>query len=181
MPDRVLNTPASLYAPATGILEADRQLHYPRNEVAETIEVSVPVTFRPAGLASPVTVKRDWLAELLPNGSNSYVGLFGTTPSTAGVGGSELSGGGYARVGHSAWVTSVTGHVVRRANVGPVRFSPFTADLTASAWGVWDAITGGTLLAFGYIRNSGGSVIVQAFAATDEPQFIAGELVVGIQ
>ena len=181
MPDRTLNAPVQLDTDSWLVNESDILLNYPRNETASTITASTAITFHAPGLCFPVSVKRTLLATVLPNGTPRYVGLFSSMPGADGVGGTELSGSGYARVSHSTWTTAVTGHVVRRMNVGAIQFPEFTGDLSARGFGIWDAATAGNLQAFGYIRNAGGQPVIMAFAATDEPRFLPLELVAGIQ
>lgn len=181
MPDRTLNAPVQLDTDSFLANESDILLNYPRNETPSTVEVITAVTFQTPGLCLPVSVKRDLLATVLPNGTPRYIGLFSSMPSSAGVGGTELSGSGYDRVAHSTWSTAVAGHVVRRMNVGAVQFPLLTGDLSARGWGAWDAASGGNLMAFGYIRNAGGQPVIMTFAANDEPRFLPLELVAGIQ
>lgn len=181
MPDRTLNAPVQVDTDGFLVDEAGIFLNYPRNEVASTELIENAVTFLAPGLCLPVTVKREILATYLPNGTPRYVGMFSSMPNSAGVGGTELSGSGYARVSHSSWTTAVVGHVVRRMNVGEVQFAALTGNLSARGWGIWDAASGGNLVAFGYIRTAGGQPVIMSFAATDEPQFLPMELIAGIQ
>lgn len=82
--------------------------------------------------------------------STLYFALFTTAP-TAGGGGTEVTGGGYARKGMAAnsanfAVISGTSPMV---NSVAIQFPLCTADWgTVVAWGIYDAATGGNLLFF---------------------------------
>ena len=60
------------------------------------------------------------------------VALFTTAPDDDGTGGVEVSGGGYARVSHSAWTSAANG---LKSNSGEIDFGDPTAD-----WGTVVAI-----------------------------------------
>lgn len=82
----------------------------------------------------------------------AYVALSSTTPSIAGTGVTEPSGGSYARVATSGatWGTAAAGSIT---NAAAITFPTATADWAAGAnmtHGVlYDAITGGTMIGFG--------------------------------
>ena len=82
------------------------------------------------------------------SGVNPYVGLFSTAPANDNDPGTELSGNGYARqaVTFGAPQTD-TGNVRKIENTNEPTFGPATADwLQAVAFGIFTAVTGGTLL-----------------------------------
>jgi hypothetical protein len=139
------------------------------------------VSARPPQYGIPLAQRQVELGRLIPNGVDSYVGLFSGLPSTSGTGGTEATGSGYARVAHSRWAFDVTGSIIRRINVGVITFPDLTAQLSVRGWGIWDAASGGNLLAFGLLRTGGGAPIVHTMSATDTPRFSHGELRVGIQ
>lgn len=80
-----------------------------------------------------------------------YVGLFTTLPGSGGSGGTEASGGGYARIAvanNSANFPAASNGVKRNAN--PIQWPAFTQDMpTFVGAGIWDASTGGNLLYWG--------------------------------
>lgn len=97
----------------------------------------------------------------IPALNQSYVGLFTVTPTDAG-GGTEVTGGSYARVAVAStlanWAgtqaagstTSSTGTGGVSSNNGAITFPAPTADWgTVVAFGIFDALTGGNLLFFG--------------------------------
>lgn len=80
--------------------------------------------------------------------SGLYVGLFTAMPNDDATGGTEVSGGSYARVQHgpgdAQWNVSSPGVVT---NAGDITFPQATADWGQLVGvGVWDAATGGNLL-----------------------------------
>ena len=79
-----------------------------------------------------------------------YLALFSTLPA-GGVAGTELAGGGYARVPitntTTAWPTAVAG---AKSNGLAIVFAPATVNWAqAVAFGLFDAATGGSLIAAG--------------------------------
>ena len=122
------------------------------------------------------------IAGALPNGTARYVGFFTVEPTADdGTGGTEATGSGYARKSHSAWTTTTVGEVTYGINNGAVTFTALTADLEdIVAWGVWDAASGGNLIAFGPLLDVAGNEITQTFTSGNNPQFPDGELKVGI-
>ncbi len=70
-----------------------------------------------------------------------YVALWTVAPSDDGVGGTEVSGGSYARIAHSAWNAA---SAKSKTNNGEINFGDPTADWgTIVAATVMTAITGG--------------------------------------
>lgn len=104
--------------------------------------------------------------------ATTYVALFTTAPtSDAGTGGTEVSGGSYARIGitsSSGWSAISGGATVAEqiSNAGVVTFATPSANWgTVVAVGLYDALTVGNLLYFATITpqviNSG---VVASFA-----------------
>lgn len=81
-----------------------------------------------------------------------YVGLFTTTPQMpAGTGGVEVNTGGYARQ-PITWTVSGSGPSVA-SNAALVQFPTATADWgTVVGAGIFDALTGGTLIDAGNLQ-----------------------------
>lgn len=125
------------------------------------------------------------LSRALPNGTAVYVALFTTlptSPAAAGTGAVEVSGSAYARVACSSWTQHAT-NTLRRQNNAAVTFAALTGAVSGVVgWGLYDALTGGNLIAYGPMRSaSGGAATSRSFIATDQPQFAVGELWVEIQ
>lgn len=84
--------------------------------------------------------------------ASTYVGLFTALP-VGGIGGTEVTGGSYARVE----VVSTTGNWTapsngETANVAPIKFAVPSANWgDVLGVGIWSASTGGTLLLHGSI------------------------------
>lgn len=87
--------------------------------------------------------------------SNVYVSLFSTAPALDGTGGTEISGGGYARAtvaqGSASWNAQAGGGISGTAeyitNNAAITFPTATADWgTVVAAGIYDAATSGNLL-----------------------------------
>lgn len=79
-----------------------------------------------------------------------YVALYTVAPSDTG-GGTEVSGGGYARQS-MAFGTASSGSI---SNSGSVEFPTATADYgTVVAMGLFDASSAGNLLAYGNLTTS---------------------------
>ncbi len=86
-----------------------------------------------------------------------YLGLFATPPTGPDAAGTELSGGGYARVhapdtGNSAtsWLRSALypqGAIFQSR--GAYVYAPVTSAATVAGFGLWDAASGGQLLLYG--------------------------------
>lgn len=110
----------------------------------------------------------DWLlrAQSFAPGATTYVGLYTAAPTKAG-GGTEVSGGGYARVpttsSLAAWagtqaagstaVSSGTGGTT--SNNAAIQFAAPSANWgSVVALGVFDAASGGNLLLFGDLAQA---------------------------
>lgn len=97
-----------------------------------------------------------------------YVGLFTAAPTIAG-GGTEVTGGSYARVAATfgaAGSRSIT-------NTSAVSFPTATGDLgTATHFGIFDASSGGNLLHFAILTTS------KTILTGEDYAFAIGELVV---
>lgn len=109
----------------------------------------------------------------------SYLGLFIVPPTDAG-GGTEVSAAGYARMPLSMAISApdvfgtnaASGQIV---NTAEVLFAPITAAAGfICAGGIFDAITGGNLLAYGSLPG-------QIHAANDPVKFPVGSIVVRLQ
>lgn len=182
MPDFILQAPLEgEVIQSEQLLFDDFLLQAPAFDLLPGSNTTTIVSLRTPQYGIPLAARQAFLAQQLPNGVASYVGLFTSMPTRAGVGGTEASGSGYARVSHASWRSSVhAGFVARRHNNGEVRFAALTDDLTVVGWGAWNAASGGTLLAFGLLRNEDGDARVWELAALDTPGWPDGELVVGI-
>jgi len=96
-----------------------------------------------------------------------YVALYTAAPSDAG-GGTEVSGGGYARVAHSAYDGAAAGAT---SNTGAIQFAT-----AASAWGsvshfaLLDATSAGNFLMWGTLSAS------RTISTGDTCQFADGAL-----
>ena len=78
-----------------------------------------------------------------------YVALFTAAPSDTG-GGTEVSGGSYARQTATFSISSGTA-----SNTAAIEYPTATADYgTVVAMGIYDAATGGNLLAYGTLTTS---------------------------
>lgn len=84
--------------------------------------------------------------------STLYVGLFTAAPSDTG-GGTEVSGGGYAR--QTATFTVSGTEPTEATNSAAIDYPTATADLgTITHVGVFDALTSGNLLAYASVSTS---------------------------
>jgi hypothetical protein len=105
-----------------------------------------------------------------------YVALFTVTPSDSG-GGTEVTGGSYARVNlapaDANWTAPSSGNG-QTSNLAAVTFPTPTADWgTVVAIGIFDAVSGGNLLFWGALTAS--KTIHNGDAA---PSFATGSLVI---
>lgn len=103
-----------------------------------------------------------------------YAALFTATPSDSG-GGTEVTGGSYARVAITNNTTNFTGATgtspTTTTNSTAIDFPQATADWgTATSWGLFDASTNGNLLAWGALTTS------RAILNGDTPSFQADAL-----
>ena len=105
--------------------------------------------------------------------TSTFVGLFTALP-TGGIGGTEVTGGSYARVE----VASATGNWAapsngETSNVNPIKFAIPTADWgEVLGVGIWSAATSGTLLLHGTLSPT--RTITNGQAA---PVFVPGALI----
>lgn len=104
-----------------------------------------------------------------------FIGLFTATPSDSG-GGTEVSGGSYARIaivsGTGTWTASTTGS---NATSGAVTFTTATASWgTVTQFGIFDAITAGNLLYWGDVGTS------KAVGSGDTAQFASGQITLAL-
>jgi hypothetical protein len=104
-----------------------------------------------------------------------WVGLFTAAPSDAG-GGTEVSGGSYARKSTAAadWSAAATvSGVSSSSNANAVTFVTATASWgTATHFGLFDAATAGNLLRWAPLTTA------KAVASGDTPSFAAGSLTI---
>lgn len=97
-----------------------------------------------------------------------YVGLFTAAPSDAG-GGTEVSGGDYARVNANTSFGAASGTTM--SNDGAITFPTATASWgTVTHFGIFDASTTGNLLVWGALGTS------KAVGSGDTASFAIGEL-----
>lgn len=83
--------------------------------------------------------------------TNLYVALYTAAPSDAG-GGTEVSGGSYARVNHNSWDVAAGGAT---ENTGTVTFATATANWgTVTHVGIHDDLTAGNLIAWAALSAS---------------------------
>jgi len=85
--------------------------------------------------------------------ANIFIGLYTATPNDAG-GGTEVSGGAYARqsTGASDWDPAAGGS---KANSSVVTFPDATADWgVVTHFGIFDAVSGGNLMGYGSLTSS---------------------------
>ena len=132
------------------------------------------------GLAT--TGKQTALTYILENGTTYYVALLTTLPTdddgTALV---EASGSGYARKGHSAWMTVDESPEWYRVNNGAIAFTALTADLDdIVGWAIYDAAVAGNLIAWGPLLDVAENEVTQTFTSGNQPNFVDQELKVGI-
>lgn len=99
-----------------------------------------------------------------------YVGLYTATPSDSG-GGTECSGGSYARVDASSSFSAASGG--SSANTSAITFPEATASWgTVTHFGIFDAATTGNLLLWGALDAS------KAVDSGDTVSFAIGDLTV---
>lgn len=99
-----------------------------------------------------------------------YVALFTTNPNEAGTGGVEVSGGSYAR--KTVTFSAASGGV--SANSAVVQFLNMPAT-TLTGFGIYDALTGGNLLAVSTLTGAPVSV-----SNTQPVEFSVGDLTVSV-
>jgi hypothetical protein len=108
-----------------------------------------------------------------PATASVYVGLFTALP-VGGIGGTEVTGGDYARVAVAStlgnWAAPSNGET---ANAAPIKFAIPSADWgEVLGVGVWSAASAGTLLLHGTISPT--RTIISGQAA---PVFVPGALI----
>jgi hypothetical protein len=99
----------------------------------------------------------------------AYLGLFTAAPTDAG-GGTEVSGGSYARKATAAgdWAAAAGGST---SNVNVLSFPAASAPWgTVTHFGLFDAATAGNLLAYGALTNA------KTIGSGDTASFAAGAL-----
>ena len=107
--------------------------------------------------------------DLITNDASRYIALFTTAPSSVdGTGGIEVSAGWYARVNLTAasWSDDppTPGGAIYRRSTDAYSYAPITgSDVTVVAWGIYDAASGGNLLAFGPVAAPDGSSVADFF------------------
>jgi hypothetical protein len=111
----------------------------------------------------------------LPN-SATHIGLYTTNPDDAGAGGTEVSGGSYARVAFARngtnWGSSAAGAPSTIENLLAVTFTTATASWgTVTGWGYFTAASGGSVLFWAALDTS------KAVGSGDTAEFAAGGLV----
>jgi hypothetical protein len=119
-----------------------------------------------------------------------YIALFTASP-TPSTGGTELAASGYARVQRDAslanWsgtqgagtTVASSGTSGEISNNADVEFDDAIPAAWAGivAWGQFDASSGGNLICYGPIVDSGGNPVTRSFATGDPVVFAAGALV----
>lgn len=113
---------------------------------------------------------------VLVNGTAYYVALGTALDLLAGTL-TEISDTGYARKGHSAWITETTADEVIRKNNGSIVFDPLVSGAEAvTHWAIFDALTLGNMIAGGPILNLSGVAEPIDIHGGDEARFSSGEL-----
>jgi len=117
--------------------------------------------------------------------ANVYVGLFTTAPTDT-TAGTEVSGGSYARApvpaatgGAAAW-NAPSGNPRQISNVNAINWSTNpTADWgTIVAIGIFDALSGGTLLYYTTTQSDGSTAISKITQSGDTVSIAAGQLII---
>lgn len=124
----------------------------------------------------------DALSFLMPNGTTRYLALLTGMPlDSSGAGATEAAGGSYARLSVSSWITTTAGGVTYRKNNGNVTFGALTSALNGIVgWALYDAVSLGNMIAFGFIRDVANNPVTKNFVATDQPQFQDQQLQIGL-
>lgn len=109
----------------------------------------------------------------LPKPDSIWIGLFLLPPNAAG-GGTEVTGGSYARVqvgpGDVSWNGPTAGNGIATSAID-FTFPTPTADWgNVSAWAIYDAAVGGNLLVFSTM-----SAVIPVLSGSN-PRFVAGSL-----
>jgi len=118
----------------------------------------------------------------LPNDTEFFVGLLTTVPTDdAGTGLVEATGSGYARIGHSTWLSIVDSSEWYRVNKDAVELAVLTSDLTGIlGWGIWTLGAGGSLVAWGSLVDVDSNSVTRTYKSGDQPRFISQEIRVGV-
>jgi hypothetical protein len=108
-------------------------------------------------------------------GLDFYAALSTTTPASDGTNFTEPSGGAYARVTitrSTTWNSAFTGDPTTIDNLVDITWTSATASWgTITYWGIYDASSGGNLIAYGALDSS------QAVGNGDQIKFAAGDLI----
>lgn len=121
-------------------------------------------------------------ANVLPSGTNKYVGLLTALPTDRdGTGLVEATGASYARVANLAWTTATVVNDTVRSNTSAVTFPTLTGALAGIVgWAIWSASVAGNLIAFGPLTDSSDLPVTRSFVNGDTPRFAAAELEIKI-
>jgi hypothetical protein len=90
-----------------------------------------------------------------------YLGLFTSTPDNTGSGGSEAAYGGYARVRVDNKFAAPSGKAMQNNTAIDFAQVATNTGLRARAWGLFDALAGGSLVAWGLLGT-----LTRAFTAS---------------
>ncbi len=121
--------------------------------------------------------RRAVLAAELPQGTSLYVALFSRMPNRLGEGGTEVSVSGYARRPVSSWTMVNVGASAKRTNAASITWAAFGAAVTVVGWGIWSALTDGSLRAFDYLRAVESlDPITYDIPVNGQPGFTAGDI-----
>lgn len=121
-------------------------------------------------------ILEDWFAGTARPNTPSHIGLFTVNPADDGTGGTEVTGGSYARQAFARngtnWGSSAAGAPSTIQNLVAVTFPTATANWgTVTGWGYWTALTVGTLLFWAALGTS------KAVNNGDTAEFAIGTLV----
>ena len=121
-------------------------------------------------------ILENWFAGTARPNTPTHIGLFTVTPADDGTGGTEVSGGSYARQAYTAngtnWGSSTAGAPSTIQNLTVLTFPTATANWgTVTAWGYFDALSAGNLLFFAALDTS------KAVNNGDTAEFAAGSMV----
>jgi hypothetical protein len=113
---------------------------------------------------------------LLVNGTTYYVAL-GTDADLLTGTFVELTDSGYARKGHSAWITAIASSRITRKNNGAIVFDALVeGESSVVWWAIFDAATDGNMLACDLVLNIAGEPEPFEVPAGDQARFNNGEL-----
>lgn len=117
------------------------------------------------------------LAEIIPNGTQFWVGALTTMPNESWAGWVESTDATYSRAPCSAWATEGLADGTReRVNQAEVLFPPLTGPVLVAGWGVFGASSGGSLVAAALARPPGGLPTPQPYLAGQQPKLSVGSL-----